>query len=331
MRWMLPLLSCVLLICIGCNKHADKFAIVGNKVDHTEAPAGNRDFGKDKEAKADKDKEVKVDKDKEVKPQRDAEPAKKERAPAKPRKIRYTADLDMIVDNFQKSQDGLETAMKDAQAQLASDEIISSPGSLRSGTWRIRVPVDQLESFRTAITKLGEVERNTLQSEDITAQYYDLQADIKDRMVARETLRELLKETGKKEMKHYLDVWDKLESVSNEINRKEGQLRLWADLTELTTVTVHFREKRKFIPEEKAKDQEVATFRMQAGKTWSDSWDSVLGFGQWLILAAIALTPWLPIIVVTAGGIWIVARWLARNSAKPITVAAVKEPKDKKE
>lgn len=225
-----------------------------------------------------------------------------------PRKIKYTADMRVIVEDFDKAVDGLQEAVKTAKAIRANEEITSSPGSPRTGVWRIRVPLENFDGFRAAVAKLGAVERNSLQSEDITAQYYDLEAHIKNRQAARETLRELLKETGKKEMKHYLEVWDKLERVSDEIDRAEGQLRLWANLTDLTTVTVTLHEKQKYIPEEKAAEKETPTFGMRASKTWTESWDALLGFFQWLAIIAIALTPWLAAPLALAGGIWLAVR-----------------------
>src|SRR6476620_4434706 len=110
-------------------------------------------------------------------------------------------------------------------------------------------------------------------------------------------MRDLLKETSKRHMEQYLKVYDKLESISDEINRKEGQLRLWANLTDLTTVTVHMRERHKYEQEPAPNLAEVPTFRMRAGTTWSQSWSLVVGLAQSILLFLIALIPWLPIVL----------------------------------
>ncbi|HZZ82424.1 MAG TPA: DUF4349 domain-containing protein [Gemmataceae bacterium] len=245
-------------------------------------------------------------------------------ANAKPRKIRYTATLNLIVEDLDKATDALDEARKEAKGEYARVEVNTSADSVRVGMWRVRVPVDNLHSFRKAVAKLGEVTTNTLETEDMTAQYYDLAADIDNRKSAREALRELLKETGKKEMKHYLEVWDKLEQVSNEINRKEGQLKLWADLTELTTVTVTLREKQKYIAAKPPEPTETPTFGMRAGKTWSESWDALLEFGEGVALVAIAVTPWLPVILVVGLVGWFVGRRVVRAA---VAVAGATEGK----
>src|SRR5205807_2382150 len=146
------------------------------------------------------------------------------------RKIRYTADLRLIVENFSKAEKELEAAIEDAKGRLANSEFNSAANAVRSGTWRVRVPVENLASFRKAIAKIGDVELDKLDSEDLTERYYDLEAHIKNRNAEREALRDLLQEVGKKEIKYYLEIKRELDSVTDDINRKEGQLRLWANL-----------------------------------------------------------------------------------------------------
>jgi len=327
MRWISPLLLFALLFSAGCSKSANnapgdeklregmvKEKPVAGKVDR----AG---VGRDKAEENEKLKGngfVAFNQDQDG--GKGIPPEKK--AKEKPRKIRYTAELRLIVEDFDKATSALDDAKAEAKGEYARVEVTGSATTVRSGTWRVRVPVDSLHTFRKAVAKIGDVDVDTLDSEDMTAQFYDLQADIENRKVARETLRDLLKETGKKEMKHYLEVWDKLEAVSNEINRKEGQLRLWADLTDLTTVTVTMREKQKFDAPKKVEDKEIPTFGMRADKTWNDSWDNFIGFCELVAIVAIAVTPWLPIPLVFLTGIWLLGRRLSRAAPAPVVEAA---------
>lgn len=247
-----------------------------------------------------------------------------------PRKIRYTADMRLIVEDFAKAEDELDDARKKFKGDWAKKESSSASGGLRSGNYRIRVPVEQFEDFRKAVAKIGEVERHTVDAEDMTAQYYDLEAHIKNRQAARETLRDLLKETGKKEMKHYLEVWDKLERMTDEINRAEGQLRLWANLTDLTTVTVSMREKQKFIAEKKVEEKEVPTFGVRASETWRGSLDAFGDFCQFIAIAAIAVTPWLPIPLVGILFLWLFIRLIVRATRVPVVEVVAEAPAEKK-
>jgi hypothetical protein len=240
----------------------------------------------------------------------DEQPEQKGKA-AQPRKIRYTADMRLIIEDFMKAEEALDAAIKDAKADLANSEINSSANSVKSGTWRIRVPVENFHSFRKAVLKIGEVEKNTVDSEDMTDKYYDLEAHIKNRTAAREAMRDLLKETGKRDMEQYLKVYDKLELINDEINRKEGQLRLWANLTDLTTITVQMREKQKYLAEKGPEPVEAPTFGARAGYTWTESWGLFVAFWQWVVIVIIALAPWvaIPLVVLVLGSFAIRRLW----------------------
>ena len=325
MRWTFLLFLLTFPVCTGCDKGV-KMENAGFKVREARAPEARQEEG----AKKFEEKERGGQDAPGLPPPKGEEPVEKKQ---KPRKIRYTADLRVVVKDFDTAWAGLKAAMKEAKTDPASEEINTSPGSPRSGTWRIRVPVDLLDTFREAVIKLGDVERNTLQSEDMTAQYYDLEAHIANRNVEQEALRDLLKEVGKKDLKHYIEVKRELDSITDDIDRKAGQLRLWKNMTDLTTVTVHLHELQKYIPEEKAKDRELPTFGMRASKTWESSWEAFLDFCQLVVIVAIAVTPWLPIPLVFFGCIWLLARRLARSPKPvrkevPIVLEVVEEKKE---
>jgi hypothetical protein len=321
MRLFLTLGLLSLLAVAGCRESADTtFTTVGTKIGSASPTPADT-------VARNPDEAVKVFAIAEQQPApKDAkgdQPAEKKE---KPRKIRYTAEMRLVVQKLDDAETALEKEVKDAKGDIAKAETTSEANTVRTGTWRIRLPADNLQAFRKAIAKIGDVERNTLDSEDLTAQYYDLEAHIKNRKDARDTLRELLKETGKKDMKAYVDVWDKLEQITDEINRKEGQLKLMANLTELTTVTVHLREKKPYDPA-RIEDKEIPTFGTRASTTWTRSWEKLVAFCEGAVMVAIALTPWLPVILVVAAGIWFIARRLARASERqPVLATAAPTP-----
>src|ERR1700687_2475225 len=58
-----------------------------------------------------------------------------------PRKIIYTAQIELIADDFDKIEQELDQLVKDHEAYVAKSDTHGSPGVPRSGTWTIRVPV----------------------------------------------------------------------------------------------------------------------------------------------------------------------------------------------
>jgi hypothetical protein len=246
----------------------------------------------------------------------------------KPRKIRYTADMKLIVKSIDDAEEALDAARKEAKGDYERAEVNRSANTIRSGTWRIRVPNENLNSFRKAVAKIGDVERDTIESEDMTAKYYDLEAHIANRKAEQTAIRDFLIEIGKKDAR-YLEVKRELDNITDDIMRKEGTLKLWTNLTDLTTFTVHMREKQTNDPAPlPTVAPPPAPFDERASKTWSGSWDLFVGFVQGIALVAIALSPWLPIPLIGAMVLWIVVR--LTRSPKPAVVAAMAAPAEPK-
>lgn len=232
------------------------------------------------------------------------------------RKIKYTADVRVICEEFDTARDGLTAAVKQHKGLIAHSEITGSPGSVRAGQWRVRVPVEQYDAFRSAVLKLGEVEKDTSDSEDLTEEYYDLAAHIKNREAEEESLRKLLEKTGDK-IENILAVRKELAQVRDDINRKHARLKLLANLTDLTTVNVSIRAKQRFDGDRPPAAAEVPTFGMRVRRTFSNSVEALTAFVQFAVLAAVGLAPWAAVAVVVLAPVVFLYRRAKRNRPRP--------------
>jgi hypothetical protein len=237
---------------------------------------------------------------------------------AAPRKIKHTGDLKLITDEFDRAKEDLEKLIPAHDGYEAFADVQSSPGQPRTGTWRVRVPVEKFGPFRAAVRKLGEILSDTVNTEDLTEQYYDLEANIKNLRAEQESWRDMLKKASDK-VENLIAVKKELDRVTDDIQRKEGKLRLLANLTDLTTVNVQIRERERFVPAEGPKAVEEATFTMRAGKAFGDSWEALRDFAQAVAILFIALTPWLPPLIVLGLLVAVVYRRRTRSAAaKPV-------------
>lgn len=250
-------------------------------------------------------------------PPKAADPPEKDAE--KQRKIRYTGEMKLVVAKIADAELQLDKARDQAKGYYEKVEINNSSGSVRRGLWRVRVPVENLQSFRKTVTEIGDVELDTIESEDMTAKYYDLEAHLTNRKAEQKATREFLIEIGKKDPR-YLEVKRELDAISDDINRKEGQLKLWANLTDLTTFTIHMTEKQPYIAAAKVEPKEIPTFNMRASNTWNTSWDAFVGFLEIIALIAIAVTPWLPIPLIFLTSVWLIARRLLRPKPEQVIV-----------
>jgi hypothetical protein len=250
------------------------------------------------------------------------QPEKKDGAD-KPHKIRYTADMKLVVEKLDDAEEALDAVRKEAKGLYEKAEVNRSANVVRNGTWRVRVPNENLNSFRKAVAKFGEVERDTIESEDMTAKYYDLDAHITNRKAEQIATREFLVEIGKKDAR-YVEVKRELDTISDDINRKEGMFKLWTNLTELTTFTINMREKQPYAPTVVKDVADPPPFSERVNASWDASWAVFTTCCQRVLIVAIWVAPWLPIALIILGCLWLSAGRLRRSStSKPPVVVAV--------
>ena len=229
-----------------------------------------------------------------------------------PRKIIYTAQVEMIVEDLAHSEGELKRLIQEQKAYVAKSEMRGSPGSPRTGTWTIRVPVDQFNALVEAIGKLGELRRNTIDSDDITDRYYDLKAHMKNNEVEEQGLQKLYLEkssTGK--LDDLLAVRRELRNIRGDIEQQKGQLQRWDKETQYATVVVTMHDRKDYVP------TTSPTFSTSISRTFWGSWESLVSVGQAIVIAVVALTPWLPVLGLIGLAIWLGIRRMNKRQVTP--------------
>ena len=231
-----------------------------------------------------------------------------------PRKIVYTADLTITVEKLEKAEAEVVKRIHEAGGYLADSDLSGNPGSNRSGMWKARIPVDKFESFVDSIVKLGELQKRSTNSQDVTEEFYDLETRIANKKVEEGRLVKHLQEsTGK--LKEILDVEREISRVREEAERMEGRLRLLANQSALTTVTIHVYERVGYVPETEP------TFGTMILRRFTGSADKLIRFCRNRILDVVSIVPWLPVWAVVLGVAWLIWKRLrvylhARSSAR---------------
>ncbi len=91
------------------------------------------------------------------------------------------ASIDLIVESLNKTEQAIPKLITDHGGFPAESEQRSETSERRHGTWRMRVPADRFESFAGAVSRLGEVRRNHVGTQDLTDVYVDLEARIRNK------------------------------------------------------------------------------------------------------------------------------------------------------
>lgn len=234
--------------------------------------------------------------------------------PDTPRKIVYTADLQLLVEDLTPVQESIEKLVKEHKGFVAQREISGSPPA-RTGRWKVRIPTTAFDAFVAAVAGLGEIQKNKVDSSDVTEEFYDLQTRIRNKKVEEEELLKLQKEATNRlqkeptaKMADVLAVREKVEQARTEIERMQGKLNLLASLTEFTTVSIMVYERKAYVP------PLAPTFTTTLGRTFGSSVDALVTFAQGIVIFVVALVPWLPVIAVIVIPLWLLIRRAARRS-----------------
>jgi hypothetical protein len=214
------------------------------------------------------------------------------------RKIIYTADVELVVEDFANTEKSLLRLIETNQGYIAKGSERGAPGQKRYGTWKVRLPVARFGAFLAAVVGLGELVHKEEDAQDVTEEYYDLDARIKNKKVEESRLLKHLEEsTGK--LEEILAVEREVSRVREEVERLEGRLRLLQNLTALTTVSVTLHEREGYVP------PLAPSFGTQAERTLYGSAQLLLDLGKMLALVAIAALPWLPLLIVAIALLWL--------------------------
>ena len=223
------------------------------------------------------------------------------------RKIIYDARIDLLVKSMDSTERAVLDLIKVHGGFLAESNIAAQSGTQRDATWRIRVPVDRFDSFVSAVSKLGEVRTNHVGSQDVTEEFADLEARIRNKQEEeKRLLKHLADSTGR--LEDILTVEREITRVRGEIEQMQGRLRFLANRADLSTITITATEWKDYTP------PAPMTFQAQISHTFSQSLDALVAFGKAILLVVVALIPWTPVIVI---GLFVLLRMIrsGRRSA----------------
>jgi hypothetical protein len=225
------------------------------------------------------------------------------------RKIKTTAEIVLIVNDFEKAEQSLRGLVKSQGGYTARADVTGATGSPRSGRWRVRLPADHVESFIDGTRRLGVPQTSGLESEDVTAEFVDLEARLKNKTMQETTLRGYLTDKkAKSELKDILAVEQELARVRGEIKQMEGQRRLLNNLTSLATISVVMQEVKDYVP------PETPTFASTISKTFVESIELLVGCVKQIVIAIVAAAPWLFVIAAAIIPCWFI---MSRRHVRP--------------
>ena len=152
-----------------------------------------------------------------------------------------TADLEVAVPDGD-FRSALTAAVEVARRHggfVLSTSVVA--GNAKSGRLVIRVPAESFERALTDIESLGDVGREVVSGEDVSQEFVDLQARLRNAEAQEKVLLKLMDRS--KSVQDTIDVQRELQTVQLLAEQLDGRLRYLEDQTSFSTITLALDEK----------------------------------------------------------------------------------------
>jgi hypothetical protein len=203
-----------------------------------------------------------------------------------PQQLIKTADVSINVAEYKESKQKLLQLIKSANAVITSDQ--ETNDSYRTGSnIMIRVPKQKFDSLLNAICDLAKfVNSRNVMVQDVTEEFVDIQARLKNKMAVEAQYTSLLKQA--KNISEILEVEEHLRIIREEIDSKEGRLKYLRSQVSLSTINLS-------VYQEYSSPTYSVSFFDKIFDAFSSGWAGLLSF----ILGLINIWPFLIIFVVS--------------------------------
>lgn len=176
---------------------------------------------------------------------------------------------------------------------------------MRSGTVTIRVPVGSFAAAVSDATKLGILKKQTLSTQDVTEEYVDLEARIKNKEAHVDSLLSLL---GKAvTVDDILRVQSVLSSAQQELEQLKGRLRFLEEHTSFATITMTIYEQGT---------EPLAATSWGVGSAFKDALHYLVRVFNGIIRALGVLVPTLIVLAIIGCIVYLVVRAVHRRNAR---------------
>lgn len=200
------------------------------------------------------------------------------------KKIIKTGDINMTVENCQETRKQLDSLIA-KYAAYVGNENESKSGGAPTFYMVLRVPSANFEPLVQEVVSLAKtLNSKNIQATDVTEEFVDIQARLKNKREVEKSYQELLKKAYT--ISDILEVEQHLRMIREEIEAKEGRLKYLESQVGYSTLTLNFSEQYEAIYD---------SFGGQVLEALESGWKGFLGFlvgvlylwPLWLIAGAV--------------------------------------------
>lgn len=163
------------------------------------------------------------------------------------RKIIHTGDITVEIESYAAARKKLEALIEQAGGHIANADLHHSQDEVSSATLVLRIPAERLAHVMRELAKLGTVHAESLHAQDVTEQYFDVDARLRNARALETRLIELVA-SNTAALSDLLMVEQELARVREQIEIYQGQLNRLTNQTSLATLTASFVTNETYEP-----------------------------------------------------------------------------------
>ncbi len=235
-------------------------------------------------------------------------------AAASERLVIKTASLTLIVKDTQASLQAITTLAAGLDGYVVSSNTYQTTtdaqgNKVLQGTISLRVPVNRFDEALAQLRGLAvEVDNEAITGEDVTAQYTDLESQLRNLEAAEAQLRTIMQEARKTE--DVLNVFNQLTSIRGQIEQVKGQMKYYRESAAMSLINV------SLIPDALSRPIEIGGWRAEG--VARDALQALVRALQGLATAGIWLGIYvLPLALLILGPLFLLGRWALRRLRRP--------------
>jgi hypothetical protein len=157
------------------------------------------------------------------------------------RKLIRTGQMTLTVDSYPKAADEVKRIAEAHGGYLADANAQRGEANRQHGTLTIRVEASAFDSAVVALRALGTVRAETVNTQDVSKAYTDLETRLRVKRETADRLREILR-TRTATLNDLLTAERELARITEEIEQAEGERRFYDQQIALSTLTVALQE-----------------------------------------------------------------------------------------
>jgi len=215
------------------------------------------------------------------------------------RLIIRTADMTIVVSNTQEQLDAISTLATQYGGFVVSSGT-SKVGSESQGQITLRVDAKNFDTALGDIRKMAlDVHNENIRGEDVTAEYVDLEAQLKNLEAAEAQLNKIMESATKTE--DVLNVYQQLTQIRGQIEQIKGRMKYLSQSSALSTINV------TLIPDALARPVEVGGWRLEgvaknAVEALINTLQGLASIAVWLVIVVlpVLLIFAVPVVIVVA-------------------------------